>query len=161
MDSEWSKLFGIGGDLSFTVSYAIANELHNMAIVLGYETYELVMAVFLIILVFAATPTILGLVLTRLSILLCSNEITHIKKSNPRRGGGRSLLLFFQTLVETARRIATSMLVQIIATSASSKSGAFRIDRILALLSVSVFFVFLQTGSAIDSSPNSARQRDA
>ena len=166
MDSEWSKVFGIGGNVSFTLSYAIAKELHDMAIALGYETYELVILVFIIVIFLAATPIILGLVLGRVSLLLSSKVQAQLgqlfkKKSRPSTRGGRTLPMFFQTLSETASQIALSLLVQILATSASSGSGAFRIDRVLALFSVSVFFIFLDTGSRIRSRPNAVRTTGA
>lgn len=59
----------------------------------------------------------------------------------------RSFLGFLEVLVTTGRRIAVALLVQVVAATAVADQS-LRIDRVLALLSVAVFFIFLQSGAA-------------
>ena len=66
---------------------------------------------------------------------------THVS-SNP-----ASLLQFVELLLGIARRIATSLLVQLVAATAVSRQP-LRLSRILSLLSVAIFFLFLQSGAA-------------
>ena len=58
----------------------------------------------------------------------------------------RSFLAFLEVLVATGRRIAVALLVQVVAATAVADQS-LRIDRVLALLSVAVFFIFLQSGA--------------
>lgn len=58
-----------------------------------------------------------------------------------------SLLQFVELLLGIARRIATSLLVQLVAATAVDRQP-LRLSRILSLLSVAIFFLFLQSGAA-------------
>ena len=57
-----------------------------------------------------------------------------------------SLFQFLELLFSIARRIAMSLLVQLVAATAVSKQ-TLRITRVLSLFSVAVFFIFLQNSA--------------
>ena len=63
-----------------------------------------------------------------------------------------SFVAFLELLVATGRRIAIALLVQLVAASAVVDQTV-RIDRILALISVAVFFIFLQSGASAVNAP--------
>ena len=58
-----------------------------------------------------------------------------------------SLVQFAELLISIARRIAMSLLVQLVAATAVARQP-LRLSRILSLLSVAVFFLFLQSGAS-------------
>jgi hypothetical protein len=155
------------GDVSFTVSYAVAAEIRASAIVGGVSDYELIAGVLLIAILLAATPSITqrayrtvalgwrharlrgtsdGVWRMRVRRLL---DWVLLGDDDERREGPttRSLVAFVTLLFATGQRIAISLLVQVVAATAVSNQ-TLRIDRVLTLLSVAVFFIFLQSGAS-------------
>ena len=64
----------------------------------------------------------------------------------------RNLFSFLALLLQTAQRIAVSMLVQSVAATAVANQN-LRSDRLLTLLAVAVFFIFLQSGASAVNNP--------
>jgi len=58
-----------------------------------------------------------------------------------------SLVQFVELLIGIARRISLTLLIQLVAATAVSNQS-LRIVRVLSLLSVAVFFLFLQSGAS-------------
>lgn len=67
--------------------------------------------------------------------------------------GTRSPLQFVEKVLEMAERITLNLAVQLVA-SAVSMTQPVRMVRVLSLVSVSVFFMFIQEGAALSRSAN-------
>ena len=78
-----------------------------------------------------------------------ANGIVQHRTVQPR---SRNIFAFVKLLFATAQRIAVSLLVQSVAATAVANQ-ALRTDRVLALLAVAVFFIFLQSGASAINSP--------
>lgn len=168
-------LAALGGDMSFTVSYAVASELRTSAVEGGMADYELIVFVLLAAVVLAAIPSAARRVsqVTVLAWTHARSDVEHLPswlvrsldwltgaKAKAEDGEtGRvespssySFLAFVELLVATGRRIAVALLVQLVAASAVVDQTV-RIDRILALITVAVFFIFLQSGASAVNLP--------
>ena len=161
-----SALAQIGAESSFTVSYAIAAELRRAAVASGVAVYELIATVLLIAVALAAMPHLIhrgyatskelwrrvrhSRPLPRFAeraldwVFDVSNATAKEAVDGPH---SRSFIAFLEVLVGTGRRIAVALLVQVVAATAVAEQS-LRLDRVLALLSVAVFFIFLQSGAS-------------
>ncbi len=142
----------LSGDLAFAVGYAIASELLAVAETQQYSQQELV-------------AMVLGI-----SVLLSSlNGLLHRQlrgaappptgASGAAAGAAKApsvalsqLSAFALSLLQLAQRLAQSVAVQLLSSSVRSNS-AFVGVRVLSLLSVAVFFVFLESTSTAGATP--------
>ena len=176
-------LAALGGDMSFTVSYAVASELRTSAVQSGMADYELIAFVLLTAVVLSAVPSSarriaqVGAVTWKHTRISASQQVPAwlvrgvdwlmgVKAKSDKSDksdnsdavdaldGPRSysFIAFLELLVATGRRIAVALLVQLVAASAVVDQTV-RLDRILALISVAVFFIFLQSGASAVNVP--------
>jgi hypothetical protein len=141
-----TALGSLGSDLAFSVSFGIGRELMDAANEAGMTEDELVAAVLVLSIVFIALPRTVKLVLDELGRCCVRAKILSSEaKLTPTEHG---LLAFVALLVDIARRIAISLSVQLLAANVRAKQPD-RAVRIVSLLSVAVFFLFLEATSSI------------
>lgn len=135
-----AALGSLGSDLAFSVSFGIGNELLEAARDAQMSEDELIASVLILSIVFAALPRTFRLTLKEL------RSAGLLAKETPK--GGSGLAAFMTLLVDIARRIAISLSVQLLAANVRAKQPN-RAVRIVSLLSVAVFFLFLEASSSI------------
>lgn len=141
-----SALGSLGSDLAFSVSFGIGQELMASADEAGVEQSEL----FASIIVLSIAIGLLG----RLSRLV-------LRQSAPEDSGAREdhvssgMYAFATVLLDIGRRVALSTSVQLLAGSIRTHRTS-RLHRILQLLGVAVFFLFLE-GSSMITPPRAKR----
>lgn len=171
--SSADALTSLGSDLAFSVSYAIASELRLAAADSGVSDHDLIAAVLVFSIVLSALPASI-----RQGVHLARREWPAVRRrlaqhaptvlrgveyvfGGPAPAGvgagadkpmrvstkSASLVEFVGLLISIARRIAMSLLVQLVAATAVARQP-LRLSRILSLLSVAVFFLFLQSGAS-------------
>jgi hypothetical protein len=173
--SSADALTSLGSDLAFSVSYAIASELRLSAADSGVSDHNLIAAVLVFSIVLSAlpasihqgarlarrewpavrqrlaqsAPSLLRVVEYVLGRTPPTNVAVGVGVGEPTRVATKnaSLVEFVELLVSIARRIAMSLLVQLVAATAVARQP-LRLSRILSLLSVAVFFLFLQSGAS-------------
>ena len=169
--SSADALTSLGADLAFSVSYAIASELRLSAADSGISDHDLIAAVLVFVVVLSALPASI-----HQAVRIGRREWAAVRQrvaqsapftlrvieavfgrtndgSNPTSKPGHvvsshaSLYQFLELLIGMTRRIAMSLLVQLVAATAVARQP-LRLSRILSLLSVAIFFLFLQNGAS-------------
>ena len=129
-----SALTSISADLSVSISFQVAMELVNGAEESDFEEDELVAIVLGVAILLAAARSML-------------TEIRSKRQSKKKQESNERTLLDFVILItQISGRIALSPTVQLLA-SAARGSQTSRAARVLALLSLSVFFVWIESSS--------------
>lgn len=156
----------LSGDLAFAVGYSIAQELIELAQEAQIGTEELVVCVLAVTLLLNSTSEIGGLlgnafnatlqllspaVLAALGLLgRTSGTSLSFRCMAPNRQApnptNSKLLLFGTQFLSLAKRLSQSIALQLLSSTARADSSS-RAVRIVSLLSVTVFFVFVQTTS--------------
>jgi hypothetical protein len=135
-------LGSLGSDLAFSVSFGIGQELLSAAREAQMSEDELVASVLILSIVFTALPRTFRVATVELRKL-------GVLDRKPRPTDAESgLLQFVSLLVDIAKRIAISLTVQLLAANVRAKQPN-RVVRIVSLLSVAVFFLFLEASSSI------------
>jgi len=128
MSGEVAGALGsLGSDLAFTVSFVTARELLEAGTDSGLRDEEIIAAILALSIVLSSLPKTAAVLM-------------------PAGIGGDGILAFFQTIVGLSQRIVISLSVQLLAASVRSKTEV-RSVRVLSLLSVSVFFLFLEAAA--------------
>ena len=135
-----AALGSLGSDLAFSVSFGIGNELLEAAREAQMSEDELIASVLVLSIVFAALPRTLRITLSELRSWRCMKVLAFDKDSG--------LAAFATLLVDIARRIAISLSVQLLAANVRAKQPN-RAVRVVSLLSVAIFFLFLEASSSI------------
>tara|TARA_E500000178_G_C16565529_1_gene549314 strand:+ start:99 stop:614 length:516 start_codon:yes stop_codon:yes gene_type:complete len=167
MSDAASALGALGSDLAFSVSFGVARELLEASEEVGMAEDELISIVLSVAVVFSAVPKTVALfgeawassVRAKAAARAApdgsaSDESTQgdePKKEAPDplpNGLGAFLLL----LTSIAKRISISIAVQLLSSNVRGKQP-LRSVRIISLLSVSVFFLFLEATSSIGVKP--------
>lgn len=130
----------LGSDLAFSVSFGIGNELLAAARDAQMSEDELIASVLVLSIVFAALPSTFRLTLREL------RSSGWLAKETAK--GASGLGEFMTLLVDIARRIAISLSVQLLSANVRAKQPN-RAVRVVSLLSVAVFFLFLEASSSI------------
>lgn len=138
-------LGSLGSDLAFSVSFGIGRELMDAANESGMTEDELVAAVLALSIVFIALPRTVKLLTEELGRCCARIMPSGGRITTPTEHG---LLAFVGLLVDIARRIAISLSVQLLAANVRAKQPD-RAVRVVSLLSVAVFFLFLEATSNI------------
>lgn len=139
-------LQALSGDLAFAVGYSIAQELIELAQEAQIGTEELVICVLSVTLLLNSTATVgraLDWPLRFFKRLTCScfdGAGTGTTKNN-------AVLGFAQEFLMLAKRLSQSIALQLLSSSVRADSSS-RSVRIVSLLSVTVFFVFVQRTSS-------------
>ena len=145
-------LSSIGSDLSFAVSFAIANELLAAAREEQIADSELVAIVLLISVCVAALPKALLVISTEFQTFvakLMGNSISAEERAkNVAKIPPNGLLSFLAFFLQICQRISLTVTIQLVTSSVQS-SQPLRSVRLLSLFSVLFFFVFLRQSAAI------------
>lgn len=138
----------LASDLAFSVSFSIGRELLDAAQDSNVSADELVAAVLVLTVVLSALPKTVANAFGEL--------IERGWLGKPNSGEvPRGLTQFVKLLVDISRRICISLAVQLL--SANTRTGQTdRSVRILSLISVAVFFLFLEATGTMMTSPKSA-----
>jgi len=144
-----ASLSSLGSDLAFSVSYGIANELLDAAHQANLSEEELIGIVLALSVILAALPSSFHMVkrelaLRRTTVRLDTSDNDAGKAQDKISG----LIEFASLLVRMAQRISISICVQLLASNVRSKQP-LRSVRIVSLLSVSIFFLFLESTSSV------------
>ena len=155
-------LHALSGDLAFAVGYSIAQELIDLAQEAQIGTEELVVCVLSITLLLNSSDSVGRMLWTPMSravALVCtksnrnrvapSTDSGAEQSSNtakPKRKENAVYAFAYDVLLLT-RRLSQSIALQLLSSSVRADSSS-RAVRILSLLSVTIFFVFLQTTSS-------------
>ncbi len=141
-------LSSLGSDLAFSVSFGIANELLDAAHEAHLSEEELIGIVLALSVVLSAMPSSFRAVQRELAMRRTTEKAPNAK-SDPGQGTKESgLLEFVSLLVKMAQRISISICVQLLASNVRSRQH-LRSVRIVSLLSVSIFFLFLESTSSV------------
>ena len=135
-----SALDYVASDLSFTISYQIAIELLAASREADLPDDALVAYVIVTGIVINTIPR----TLTALAQLFTAYTPQKVAQSMARRGS----LAFLLRFLKIAERIVLSIVVQLIANSARANQSV-RMQRVLALASTSLFFIFLEHTSSV------------
>ena len=136
MSAGATTLNAVGSDLAFSISFTIAADLRRTAEETGVSEYELVTLMLLLSITFTTLPVLGEEIVSRASFFCTGVGAQHM----------HALFGFLDLLVSIARRIALSLMIQLVANAAIAQPVS-RVARVLSLLSVATFFLFLQ-GSA-------------
>ena len=144
-------LSSLGADLTFSVSWSVARELLDGASDSQLGEDELIGIVLGLSVVLTALPTVIGAVVSEAPRLWrWALSIKPAPPSAPPKGPteGSGLLAFLAVFVSIAQRISISLVVQLLAANVRTHQP-LRSVRILTLLSVAVFFLFLESTATV------------
>ena len=145
-----TTLTALGGDLTLSISWAIGNELLAAAKDIGLRESELIGAVLCLSIVLSGLPEL---------VLAVVKESRRVLQEKPRIADpcdapqeapqeSRGVTAFVGLYIRIAQRISTSICVQLVATSVHTQQPV-RAVRVITLLGVAVFFVFLESSSSL------------
>ena len=152
-----TALGSLGADVSFAVAYSIAGELLEAAQEAAVSEDELVAVVLALSIVLGSLPR------GAKALLQEARERRWLglspPKAEPTEGEGgqvapaapSGLAHFAVLLLSMAQRISTSTAIQLLARGVST-NHPYRAARIVSLLSVSLFFLFLDASSSVATS---------
>ena len=147
-------LSSIGSDLSFAVSFAIANELLGAAKEAQIDDSELVGIVLLFSVFTSTMPKMLYFIgtkiLERAPAFLKGTRKDEASAKEEKKGAPSGLIGFMTFVLTILQRITLTVTIQLVTASISS-SQPLRSSRILSLMSCLFFFVFLRQVSAVGS----------
>lgn len=141
-------LSALGGDLTFAISFAVANELLASAKDAQLGDAELIGVILLSSIFFSALPK--ALLLARAEALRIvarwkggkPPKYTDVEVSNA------GILAFIGIFLRIAQRISLSVCVQLLTASVQA-TQPLRAVRVLTLLGTAVFFLFLESTATI------------
>ena len=153
--SQSATLSSLGSDLTFSVSFAIARELRDQAVETDISQVELVAVMTLLTIALDRAPQALRAIVDSIRYL----RITYfgykrLSKNSNQNASAQKVIDFFRLFVDISRRISASLLVQLVANAISSHEP-LRASRIVSLLTITIFFVFLQSGAMVIQAPAS------
>ena len=134
-------LGALASDLAFSVSFGIGNELLSWAQDSNLTEDELVAVVLILTVLLSALPKSFR---HGLSELQARGWVSEPKKDEVPQG----VVQFVELLVNITRRICVSLAVQLLSANVRSRQ-ADRSVRIVSLVSVAIFFLFLEATSSI------------
>jgi hypothetical protein len=145
--STAGALGSLGSDLAFSVSFGIATELLDAANEAHLSEEELIAIVLALSVVLAAMPS---------SFRAVRRELAKVRNTEKGTGGTTDdaapppsgILEFATLLVRMAQRISISICVQLLSANVRSRQP-LRAVRIVSLLAVSIFFLFLESTSGV------------
>jgi hypothetical protein len=172
MSGATDALSSLGSDLTFSMSWAVATELLDAAHEQQMSDAELISVVLGVFLVLNAFPTEgEGLATAFASVIRTVSDVAHClracvvpptasiaspKAGSPEQGAakgestgavsGRGVLSLVCLFITIFKRISISIVVQLLAASVRTDQP-LRSVRLLTLLSVAVFFLFLESTS--------------
>ena len=156
----------LGSEITFSVAFAIARELRDEAIASNISDVELIAIMTLLTIALNRVPSVTEEVWTRALELfsrflkyqpwlekVMSNANSHEHGSTKRSdaahakyGTTKTIGSFFRLFLDIAKRISANLLVQLVANAIVARETQ-RSARIVSLLTITIFFVFLQSGA--------------
>jgi hypothetical protein len=154
-------LSSLGSDLTFSVSFAIARELRDQAVESDISQVELIAVMTLLTIALGRAPEGLQALIrwagqfwrwVRRGFQKKHHAVDEQNDSDSEVGAysTQNLLMFVSLFIDIARRISASLLVQLVANAITMREP-LRASRIVSLLTITIFFVFLQSGAMIVS----------
>jgi hypothetical protein len=155
--SAAGALNSLGSDLAFSVSFSIATQLLDAANEQSLSEEELVGVVLAVSIILGAMPSGFKAVRKEIRSVFAqkksasqssppSTPTPESAKPPPPRVGG--LMEFASLLVSMAQRISLSICVQLLSSNVTARQP-LRSVRIVSLLGVSIFFLFLESTSHV------------
>lgn len=151
MGEAAGALGSLGSDLAFSVSFNIATELLDAAHETHLSEEELIGIVLLTSVVLASIPSGLRAVRDELAKLRVANDPTSLREKAKEGRGNTGVFEFVELLVRMAQRISISICVQLLASNVRSRQP-LRSVRVVSLLAVAIFFLFLESTSSVGAS---------
>jgi len=140
-------LSALGGDLTLSISFALANEVLEAAKEAELGESELIGIVLAASIVLSALPNLLWLARIEVG---SAWDVMHGRK--PRSTGSSAspsgLISFLAFLMKVSQRLSMSICVQLIAANVRTQQP-LRTVRVLTLAGVAVFFVFLDKSATL------------
>ena len=137
-------LGALGSDLAFSVSFGIARELLDGARDAQISDEELIAVLLGLSVVFAALPDSFSAAYAELA----KKRWFGLSLPSGTSEATSGLLAFVNLLVDIARRISVSICVQLLAANVRARQPQ-RAVRVLSLLAVAIFFLFLERTSSL------------
>ena len=151
MSATAGALGSLGSDLAFSVSYNIASELLDAANEAHLSEEELIGIVLGLAVVLASVPSAVRAVWAELKpSRVTVSPGTAAPNTRPPAEGRSGITEFAAHLVDIAKRISVSICVQLLASNVRSRQP-LRAVRVVSLLAVAIFFLFLESSSSIGS----------
>ena len=151
--SETALALGsLGSDLAFAVSFAVSAEALAAAEEAQISNDELIGIVLIISVLLTALPRSAMIVLSelsRLGVFGTKPKDSSVRETKTDAGEPSGLAAFLTLLVSMIQRILLSTAVQLLSSNVRSKQP-LRSVRIVSLLSVAIFFTFVQASSSIN-----------
>ena len=152
-------LGSLGSDLAFSVSFGIANELLDAAHEAHLSEDELIGIVLAMSVLLSAVPSTLKATYREWQKYRAGRASVSSNTALGREGGGENdgnakplppsgLVEFVTLLFRMAQRISLSICVQLVASNVRSRQP-LRSVRVVSLLAVSIFFLFLESTSSV------------
>lgn len=142
-------LSSLGGDLTLSISFAVARELLDAATEAQVGEAELIGIVLTVSIVLSALPNALWLAKTEVAAAWAVSQGKRPRMSSSDAGTDSSgLLAFFALFVKVSQRITMSICVQLIAANVHV-TQPLRAVRVFTLIGVAVFFVFLESTATL------------
>ncbi len=142
-------LSALGGDLTLSISWAVANELLAAAKEADIGEAELIGIVLTVSIVLSALPNALWLARTE---VVAAWEVVMGRRPSIRpdvtQANASGLLAFLALFVKVSQRITMAICVQLIAANVHV-TQPLRSVRVLTLMGVAVFFVFLESTATV------------
>lgn len=147
--SASDALSALGGDLTLSISFAVARELLDAAKEAQVGEAELIGIVLTVSIVLSALPNALWLARTEVAAAwsLAQGKVPRIVP-NPSDAESSGLLAFLALFVKVSQRITMSICVQLIAANVHV-TQPLRAVRVFTLIGVAVFFVFLESTATL------------
>tara|TARA_B100000575_G_scaffold194892_1_gene157510 strand:+ start:4035 stop:4484 length:450 start_codon:yes stop_codon:yes gene_type:complete len=134
-------LGALASDLAFSVSFGIGRELLDAARDSNMTEDELVAAVLVLTVLLSALPKTIGHAFNELR---ARGVLPKLKHEEVPQG----VVQFANILVDITRRICVSLAVQLLSANVRTRQTD-RAVRIVSLISVAIFFLFLEATSSI------------
>lgn len=142
-------LSALGGDLTLSISFAVARELLDAAKEAQVGEAELIGVVLTVSIVLSALPNALWLARTEVSAAWAVSRGRKPRFAPDPTAADRSgLLAFLALFVKVSQRITMSICVQLIAANVHV-TQPLRTVRVFTLMGVAVFFVFLESTATL------------
>ena len=142
-------LSALSGDLTLSISFAVANEVLEAAKEAEVGEAELIGIVLAVSIILSALPNLLWLARTEVS---AAWAVMHRRKPAVRADEASSapsgLMAFLAYILRVAQRLSMSICVQLIASNVRTQQP-LRAARVITLAGVAVFFVFLESTATL------------
>tara|TARA_B100001094_G_scaffold86364_1_gene82722 strand:+ start:2261 stop:2722 length:462 start_codon:yes stop_codon:yes gene_type:complete len=149
--SAAGTLNSLGSDLAFSVSFSIATQLLEAANEMFLSEEELVAMVLAISVILGAVPAAFKTVRKELAAWMASGKVVvsdKVEDAKPPLPDAGGIMEFVSLLISMAQRISISICVQLLSSNVTTRQP-LRSVRIVSLLGVSIFFLFLESTSNV------------